>query len=119
VGLIQDKDRDKIFFKREQVIIKHQGDYVTGAGGKLSIDGAGAYKTHRHDVRVVSSLFNFDGQSRRFVKRYLVAFEVLSILAMLSMGCLLYAAMTPAQGEGLFVDVVSGKIFALVGKNMF
>lgn len=61
----------------------------------------------------------FDGQSRRFIKRYLLVFEVLSIVAVLSMGYLLLASRTPAQGDGLFVEVVSGKIFALIGKNSF
>lgn len=61
----------------------------------------------------------FDGQSRKFIKRYLVAFEVMSIIAMLCMGYLLFESMTPAQGAGMFVDVVSGEIFAVTGRNTF
>ena len=119
MGLFQDKDRDKIFIKRERKTIKRKGDYVIDDSGSFVPDKDGRLKVHLGDVVVVSNLFNFDGQSRQFIKRYLIAFELLSLVAMISMGFLLYAAMTPAQGDGFFVDVVSGKIFALIGKNMF
>lgn len=61
----------------------------------------------------------FDGHSRLFIRRYLQAFEVMAIIAVLCMGYLLYTSMTPLQGAGLFTDVVSGEIFALPGKNSF
>jgi hypothetical protein len=61
----------------------------------------------------------FDGKSRRFIKRYLVVFEVMAIAVLLCMGYLFFEALTPAQGAGMFVDVVSGEIIAVPGKNTF
>lgn len=57
--------------------------------------------------------------SRTYIKRYLQVFEAMALIAVLCMGYLLWASLTPAQGDGLFVDVVSGKIFALIGRNSF
>lgn len=56
---------------------------------------------------------------RVFIKRYLQVLEALALVTVLCMGYLLWAAMVPSQGDGMFVDVVSGKIFALIGRNSF
>lgn len=79
-----------------------RGYMVPIEGGHLFVDNSGQTR-----------------QSQRAIRRYLLAFEVMSIIALLSMGYLFLASRSPAQGEGLFVDVVSGKIFALIGRNSF
>ncbi len=61
----------------------------------------------------------FDGQSRGFIKMYLIIFESLALISMLSMVALFVATLTPASSAAYFVDVVSADIFEIIGKNTF
>ena len=78
-----------------------------------------AYRVPIGDDELFLDATKYDGRSRLFIRRYLQFFEVVAVVAMLCMGYLCYEATTPAQGAGMFVDVVSGDIFSVTGKNSF